>query len=73
MPIRTLSLPGDLEPLGEMVGQAFQYPNHPEWSVQSDEVESISSSMKNYRRHLDLTIPIRSRNPLALERSSLLR
>jgi GNAT superfamily N-acetyltransferase len=33
-----------------MAGEAFQYPDHPEWSVQSDEVESISASMKNYRR-----------------------
>ena len=50
MPIRTLNLPGDPEPLAEMIGEAFQYPDHPEWSVQSDEVESISDSMRNYRR-----------------------
>ena len=50
MPIRSLALPGDLEPLGEMVAEAFQYPEHPEWSVQADEVESMSASLKNYRR-----------------------
>jgi len=50
MPIRLLKLPNDLEPLSEMAAETFQYPDHPEWSVQADEVESIAASMVNYRR-----------------------
>ena len=44
MSIRTLRLPDDLEPLSEMAAEMFQYPDHPEWSVQADEVESIAAS-----------------------------
>jgi GNAT superfamily N-acetyltransferase len=33
-----------------MAAETFQYPDHPEWSVQADELESIAASMKNYRR-----------------------
>lgn len=50
MPLRLLKLPDDLLPLGEMAAETFQYPDHPEWSVQADEVESMATSMKNYRR-----------------------
>jgi len=50
MPIRLLKLPDDLEPLSEMAAETFQYPDHPEWSVQADEVESVAASMVNYRR-----------------------
>ena len=50
MPLRFLKLPDDLLPLGEMAAETFQYPDHPEWSVQADEVESMAASMKNYRR-----------------------
>jgi len=50
MPIRALRLPDDLEPLSEMAAETFQYPGHPEWSVQADEAESIATSMVNYRR-----------------------
>jgi ribosomal protein S18 acetylase RimI-like enzyme len=50
VPIRLLKLPNDLEPLSEMAAETFQYPDHPEWSVQADEVESIAASMVNYRR-----------------------
>lgn len=50
MSIRALRLPDDLEPLSEMAAETFQYPGHPEWSVQADEAESIAASMVNYRR-----------------------
>jgi ribosomal protein S18 acetylase RimI-like enzyme len=50
MSIRTLELPDDFELLSEMVAETFQYPDHPEWSIQADEVESIAASMVNYRR-----------------------
>lgn len=50
MSIRLLKLPDDLEPLTEMAAEAFQYPENPEWSVQSDEIESVAASMRNYRR-----------------------
>jgi hypothetical protein len=50
MPIRLLTLPNDLELLSEMAAETFQYPGHPEWSAQADEIESIAASIKNYRR-----------------------
>lgn len=50
MPLRELSLPNDLEPLGDVIAEAFQYPDHPEWSVQTDEIESFVASLKNFRR-----------------------
>ena len=50
MPIRLLKLPDDLVPLGQMAAETFQYPDHPEWSVQTDEAESMAASVKNYRR-----------------------
>lgn len=50
MTIRALKLPGDLLPLADMLVQTFQYPENPEWSVQSDEEEDISREIRSLKR-----------------------
>lgn len=50
MTIRALKLPGDLLPFAEMLMQAFQYPENPEWSIQDDEEEDITREIKSLRR-----------------------
>ena len=50
MPIRPLKLPDDFTPLTEFTGKAWQYPENPEWSVQTDELESLGESSSNYNR-----------------------
>jgi GNAT superfamily N-acetyltransferase len=50
MPIRDLNLPSDLNPLAEMVVQTFQYPENPNWSVQTDEKDLILDGIRNISR-----------------------
>ncbi len=50
MTMRALRLPGDLLPLADMIVETFQYPENPEWSVQADEEEDISSQIRSFRR-----------------------
>jgi GNAT superfamily N-acetyltransferase len=50
MPIRDLQLPADLLPLADMLADTFQYPENPEWNVQSDEQEQIAEATKNLAR-----------------------
>ena len=50
MALRTLSLPKDLQGLGEMLPQTFRYPDNPEWSIQSDEQEELAGYVKAFRR-----------------------
>ncbi len=45
MTIRALKLPRDLVPLEKMIIRAFQYPEHPEWSIQADEEEEIAREL----------------------------
>jgi len=40
--LRLLDFSRDLTPLGEMICNTFQYPENPEWSVQTDEKEDIA-------------------------------
>jgi len=40
--LRTLEWPRDLTSLREMICDTFQYPENPEWSVQTDEKEETS-------------------------------
>ena len=42
MELRQLEWPRDLTPLGEMIFDTFQYPENPQWSVQTDEKEYIA-------------------------------
>lgn len=50
MPIRPLRLPQDLLPAADMLVKTFQYPDHPEWGVQSDEQAAIVDSIRRMRR-----------------------
>jgi ribosomal protein S18 acetylase RimI-like enzyme len=50
MPIRSLSLPRDLLPAADMLAKAFQYPDHPEWGIQSDEQEQLVETIRRMRR-----------------------
>ena len=50
MELRPLEWPRDLTPLGEMICDTFQYPENPEWSVQTDEKEQISHMLGSFRR-----------------------
>ena len=50
MELRPIEWPRDLKPLGEMICDTFQYPENPQWSVQTDEKEQISHMLKSFRR-----------------------
>lgn len=50
MAIRDLKLPQDLAELGPMLSDSFQYPDHPEWSEQEDERESLVSDIASIAR-----------------------
>jgi len=50
MPTRPLALPRDLIPVADMLVEAFQYPDHPEWGVQSDEQRQIVESLRRMGR-----------------------
>lgn len=50
MTMRPLKLPSDLIPAADVLARTFQYPDHPEWGVQSDEQEQIVDSVRRIRR-----------------------
>ncbi len=50
MPARPLRLPHDLIPAAEMLVKTFQYPDHPEWGVQSDEQDQLVDGIRRIRR-----------------------
>ncbi len=50
MEYRPIQLPVDLAGLGEMICDAFQYPENPGWSVQTDEKDDISYTLRSFRR-----------------------
>ncbi len=50
MPIRDLRLPADLISLGDLLFNAFDYPENPEWSVKDDEQEQIATTIQNLAR-----------------------
>ncbi len=49
MNLRALRLPGDLGPAADMLVRTFQYPDHPEWGVQSDEQEQLVGTIRRIR------------------------
>ncbi|MDD5263972.1 MAG: GNAT family N-acetyltransferase [Candidatus Bipolaricaulis sp.] len=49
MNLRALRLPGDLVPAADMLVRTFQYPDHPEWGVQSDEQEQMVGTIRRIR------------------------
>jgi ribosomal protein S18 acetylase RimI-like enzyme len=50
MAVRALKLPDDLLPLADMLVRTFQYPENPQWSIQSDEQEDIAREIRSLRR-----------------------
>ncbi len=50
MPIRPLRLPADLIAAADMVTRAFQYPDHPEWGIASDEQEQLVGMIRRMRK-----------------------
>ncbi len=50
MEFRPIELPRDFGPVGEMIFEAFQYPENPGWSVQTDEQEELSHAIRTFQR-----------------------
>ena len=50
MEFRPIQLPRDLHPIGDMICDAFQYPENPEWGVQVDEKDQIANSIRTIRK-----------------------
>ena len=50
MTMRLMRLPGDLELLGEMLTESFQYPENEAWNVQTDVKEQLIVTARNLRR-----------------------
>lgn len=50
MALRRINLPKDFSVIGDIALGSFQYPENPEWSVQSDEREGLLDAIKSYRR-----------------------
>ncbi len=50
MELRPIEWPRDLKPLGKILYDTFQYPENPEWSLQTDKKEQISHMLKSFRR-----------------------
>jgi ribosomal protein S18 acetylase RimI-like enzyme len=63
MTIRKLKLPQDIDAAGQASLEAFQYPDHPEWSIQSDEKEGIQDMLAKIRRFWPLLSLLRRISP----------
>ena len=50
MPLRPMKLPADFAPLIDMVAETFQYPENPEWGIQSDQHQDMIREMRVLRR-----------------------
>jgi ribosomal protein S18 acetylase RimI-like enzyme len=50
MSLRPFRLPADLSLMAKLLPAAFQYPENPDWSLQTDEVEGILRLVKSARR-----------------------
>jgi len=50
MSMRPLKLPQDLDNLYELIVEAFQYPENPEWNADTDEVEGLKETVKTLKR-----------------------
>jgi GNAT superfamily N-acetyltransferase len=50
MAVRALQLPRDFDLVKDLLLDAFQYPENPEWNIQSDRVESVEEMVQSYKR-----------------------
>jgi ribosomal protein S18 acetylase RimI-like enzyme len=48
--LRSFRMPADLSLMIQILPQAFQYPDHPEWGIQTDELEGLLSLVGTARR-----------------------
>lgn len=67
MTIRPFRLPQDIDRMIAVVQQGFQYPDHPEWSLQADDSESAADMARSVRRLGPLLTVLRVVAPRALE------
>lgn len=63
MPIRRFQLPGDVPLMLDIIRPAFEYPDHPEWNVQPDEVENMVDMLDTLRRLWPLFRVLRAVSP----------
>jgi len=50
MELRPIRLPEDFTELGGMICDTFQYPENPDWSVQTDEKEQIGHAVRSFKK-----------------------
>jgi GNAT superfamily N-acetyltransferase len=50
MSLRPFRLPADLSLMAKLLPVAFQYPENPDWSLQTDEIEGVLRMVKSARR-----------------------
>jgi len=50
MNIRKINLPADIDPLMDVSLAAFQYPENPEWSIDTGEAEELRDQVRKIRR-----------------------
>ena len=67
MSIRPLKLPEDLDNLYTLIIEAFQYPENPEWNIDSDEVDGIKDTVKTIKRTWPLYRMINWMTPALLD------
>lgn len=65
MGLRVFRLHRDLDVLAEVLPRAFQYPDHPEWSLETDQLESLLDSLKALRRLRPLIALVQALFPFA--------
>jgi ribosomal protein S18 acetylase RimI-like enzyme len=50
MNIRPFQLPQDLDTMNTLIMEGFDYPDHPEWSIQADEKEGMLDRVRGMKR-----------------------
>jgi len=50
MTIRPVKLPDDLDTIYRLIIEAFQYPENPEWNIDSDEVGRVQNTIETIKR-----------------------
>jgi ribosomal protein S18 acetylase RimI-like enzyme len=61
--LRSFRLPEDLPLLAQILPKAFQYPDHPEWGIQTDQLEGLLSVVGTARRLWPLIFVLSKASP----------
>jgi ribosomal protein S18 acetylase RimI-like enzyme len=64
MNIRTFQLPQDLDVMNTLIMEGFEYPDHPEWSIQADEKEGMLDRVKGMKRMWPIMQIMRTVSPI---------